>query len=262
MNDNKLKRRDVLKQGAIGAGALVMGGVATSGSAAAQDCVRGFWVGAIPDQTFSLSSTGQTALFQPCKSQGNPQRRGNPQPPGIVHQEYRAVSCDNKGIGTFWTRVVTAVPSEAQVNTVNHDDCVSGPEGAKEITLCPASCPPAEQPEGEPDLIPVPDETDNFCRRSNGDLEVVVQNVGTAPAGTSTTEVAFEVFDAEQDEFVTESVSQPTPGLDPDESATLTFEIPLGCFAPNCNFTITVDANDDVDESNEGNNQVESSCIG
>lgn len=113
--------------------------------------------------------------------------------------------------------------------------------------------------DGRPDLVPVPDprQAFPFCRRNQADdLVVVVANRGTAAAGSSTTRVEFG-----NDEVV----ERDTPALDVGESTRLTFPIPEtfpSCFAPNCPFTITVDAGDDVTESNERNNVEAGVCIG
>lgn len=110
-----------------------------------------------------------------------------------------------------------------------------------------------------PDLVPVPqsDVFPPFCRRNeDGDLLVVVQNQGDADAEGSVTRVEFGNG---------EVLKRETPPLDAGASETLTFPIPqtpVSCFRPNCPFTITVDAGDDVSESDEGNNVATSRCIG
>jgi subtilase family serine protease len=42
----------------------------------------------------------------------------------------------------------------------------------------------------------------------------------------------------------------------------LFFQIPPGCFDPNCEFRITVDLNNEVNESDEGNNIAKGTCLG
>lgn len=106
---------------------------------------------------------------------------------------------------------------------------------------------------GLPDLIPVPDENGFFCRRRDGNLIVTVRNQGTFGAGPSVTTVDFGAFGA---------VSMPTPALAAGASVDLAFPIPLGCFDPDCDFRITVDANNNVVESNEGNNTASGTCLG
>lgn len=106
---------------------------------------------------------------------------------------------------------------------------------------------------GLPDLVPVPDRSGSFCRRRNSKLVVTVQNQGAGPAGPSTTEVDF---------FAHGRQSLPTPALAPNASADLLFDIPPGCFDPDCQFRITVDATNQVTESNESNNTADGVCLG
>ncbi len=106
---------------------------------------------------------------------------------------------------------------------------------------------------GLPDLIPVPDATGNFCRRKNGTLIVTVKNQGTSGAGPSSTRVDFLSYG---------QVTMPTPPLGPSASVDLLFPIPPNCDDPDCEFRITVDVNNDVTESNEGNNFASGACIG
>ena len=106
---------------------------------------------------------------------------------------------------------------------------------------------------GLPDLIPVPDANGSFCKRQDSTLTVTVKNQGTSGAGPSVTEVDFFAFG---------KVSMPTPPLGLGASADLLFPIPPGCFNPDCEFRITVDANNQVSESNEGNNIAKDICIG
>jgi len=40
------------------------------------------------------------------------------------------------------------------------------------------------------------------------------------------------------------------------------FEIPAGCFEPDCDFQITVDANGEIEEFDEANNSAAGKCIG
>lgn len=115
-----------------------------------------------------------------------------------------------------------------------------------------------DEDDGRPDLVPVPDPEIHppFCRRNEaGDLLVVVENQGTAAAGSSTTRVEFGTNQVEE---------RDTPSLDAGDSVTHTISLPTNpsCFRPDCPFTITVDANDDVSESNEMNNVRDGICIG
>jgi subtilase family serine protease len=119
--------------------------------------------------------------------------------------------------------------------------------------------------DGEADLVPVPQinslspVTVSFCLRvDDGEgLEVTVRNQGTGTASDSPVRVVFS------------GVPPPTPPntmtggqLDPGEIAILTFQIPLGCFGADCGFTILVDPDDVITESNEGNNTADGDCIG
>jgi hypothetical protein len=109
---------------------------------------------------------------------------------------------------------------------------------------------------GLPDLVPVPDPQPGvgFCRRDErGNLIVTVSNQGTSGAGPSVTTVDFGSFG---------TVSMPTPPLAPGASVDLLFSIPSGCFNPDCEFRIIVDANNQVVESNEANNFASGTCMG
>ena len=128
------------------------------------------------------------------------------------------------------------------------------------LTCAGPGKPPADL-SGKPDLVPVPQILSfnppvfDFCNRDDqGKLVVAVKNQGTADASASETKVSFFGFGA---------VSQTTPPLAVGDSVNLFFTIPVGCFNPDCNFTITVDSNNQVDASSEqGNNTVEGGCIG
>jgi hypothetical protein len=104
-----------------------------------------------------------------------------------------------------------------------------------------------------PDLIPVPDPSGSFCKRQDLTLTVTVKNQGTSGAGPSVTEVDF---------FAYGKVSMPTPPLAPGASVDLLLPIPPRSFDPDCEFQITVDANNQVNESDEGNNIGRGTCLG
>lgn len=105
-----------------------------------------------------------------------------------------------------------------------------------------------------PDLVPVPDEDGSFCVRNDaGKLLVTVRNQGAADADASSTRVNFNNHGI---------VSLFTPELGAGQEHTHTVDIPFGCFDPDCEFTIVVDANDVVVESNEGNNVAKGVCMG
>ena len=102
--------------------------------------------------------------------------------------------------------------------------------------------------------MPVPDDNVFFCQRTpDGGLKVTVRNQGTAAAGPSKTEVDFGAYG---------TVVKPTPPLAPGASVDLEFPIPFGCHDSDCEFRITVDVDDEVVESDEGNNSASDTCIG
>jgi hypothetical protein len=95
----------------------------------------------------------------------------------------------------------------------------------------------------------------SFCYLDgDGDLIVTVRNQGGAEAPASVTRVVFGDDSFELDVGI----------LGPFGVDTQTQSIPAGCFSADCDFTITVDVNNQVDETvpNEGNNTVSDSCIG
>jgi hypothetical protein len=121
-------------------------------------------------------------------------------------------------------------------------------------TLHSERVPPRRLTVGLPDLMPVPDQRGSFCKsKDNRTLTVTVRNQGTGGAGPSTTEVDFLSYG---------KVTKPTPALGPGASVDLDFPIPPGCFDPDCEFRITVDINNQVAESDEGNNYASGKCIG
>ena len=106
----------------------------------------------------------------------------------------------------------------------------------------------------KPDLIPVPNEKGSFCKREGRDLLIVtVKNQGTRVAVSSVTKVDYRKHG---------SITEQTPSLAPGQSVNLPFKIPMGCFDPDCEFDITVDADDNVIESDEGNNTASGTCKG
>lgn len=106
-----------------------------------------------------------------------------------------------------------------------------------------------------PDLLPIPGAGGFFCRLdpTSGNLQVEVRNQGPVGAGLSTTRVEFPGYGV---------VNQPTPALGPGVSTTFDVPIPLGCYDPDCNFTIRVDNLGDVTESDELNNFAADFCLG
>ena len=106
----------------------------------------------------------------------------------------------------------------------------------------------------KPDLIAVNNPSDwaSFCDFDNEILRVHIKNQGTADAGPSTVEVDFGQHG---------KVSKPVPSL--IVGATTTILIPMShvCYDPDCEFVITVDSSNDIDESNELNNSQSGSCL-
>ena len=99
-----------------------------------------------------------------------------------------------------------------------------------------------------PDLVP-----GTPGRAKNGDLIVTVANQGTGAAKPSTTNVLFGPYG---------TVSIATPALASGASTEVETAIPTGCFDPDCDFTIVVDAADQLRESDEGNNSLSDTFIG
>lgn len=104
-----------------------------------------------------------------------------------------------------------------------------------------------------PDLVPVSGEGGSFCVRDDGMLLVTVRNQGASDADASHTRVNFGSHGI---------VVLFTPELGAGQEFTHECPIPQGCFDSDCEFTIIVDADDDVVESNEGNNVASGVCIG
>lgn len=113
------------------------------------------------------------------------------------------------------------------------------------------------RPGGKPDLIPVPDPRPGFGFWKvdrQGNLIVTVKNQGTADAGASTLKVEF---------LPGGTCILPVPPIPAGGSVDVgSCSFPAACFDPDCNFRITVDSNNDVSESNEGNNNANGMCIG
>jgi hypothetical protein len=99
-----------------------------------------------------------------------------------------------------------------------------------------------------PDLVP-----GEFAIDHGGGLAIPVSNQGKGDATASTTEVRFGRYG---------TASVDTPGLAAGASTEVHATFPSGCFDPDCEFTIVVDATDQVLESDEGNNSVSDSAIG
>ena len=105
----------------------------------------------------------------------------------------------------------------------------------------------------QPDLVPVPNENGSFCKIRNGKLVVTVKNQGAGAAVASRTGVDFGSHG---------QASLNTPALATGASTELVVDIPSGCHDPDCEFTIKVDSDSAVNESQESNNDGSGTCIG
>lgn len=102
--------------------------------------------------------------------------------------------------------------------------------------------------DGDADLVPLP--AAGFCRDDG--VVVTIRNQGPSDAGSSTTTVTFAGGG---------SIQVSTPAVEGGRIATLPpVAIPAECFAPGCFLQVIVDANDDVEESDENNNTAEMTC--
>jgi subtilase family serine protease len=113
------------------------------------------------------------------------------------------------------------------------------------------------EPTLQPDLVPVnPDNWAGFCDiDDSGNLVVNIKNQGLAPAESSHVKVDFGQYG--------ESVKVVSSlGVGDTTSIIIPFPVTGNCFDPDCGFEITVDANDEIDESNELNNSQIGNCIG
>jgi hypothetical protein len=100
-----------------------------------------------------------------------------------------------------------------------------------------------------PDLVPRTAKQYNPCK--DGKIALSVRNIGYGEAGPSIAQVDF---------FRYGKINKSTPALNPGGSITLIFDVPRRCLVTDCAFKITVDAEGQVDESNENNNTLEGRC--
>lgn len=109
-----------------------------------------------------------------------------------------------------------------------------------------------------PDLVPVKSPGNaTFCEPHEGLVLVYVKNQGGMIAGRSEVQITFS---AGPDTY---HVSKTATGpIAPGDTHIVGFPIPTDCWQPDCHFTITVDALNEVQESNESNNSVNGTCIG
>ncbi len=97
----------------------------------------------------------------------------------------------------------------------------------------------------------MPDVTTSCQLDDQGQLVITILNQGKKEAKATTTEIAFGTLPP---------IRLPTRPIPPGESASVTFPVPDDCFRPECQFQITVDAKNEVEESEERNNQVIGRC--
>ena len=84
-----------------------------------------------------------------------------------------------------------------------------------------------------------------------------MKNQGEADAPASLVKVQFYLTSGLQ-EF-----STPIDPIPAGETKSVSFAIPSGCFNPDCNFIITVDSGEGINESSELNNTVDNgTCFG
>jgi len=115
-----------------------------------------------------------------------------------------------------------------------------------------------EQADLEPISPPISLPRTDFCAVVNNQIQVVVRvgSIGSDFARASITKVDFSPYG---------SVEVPTPRIPRGSFVDLApIQPPPGCFDPDCDFTITVDSGNSVDEgpSGEGNNSAAGECLG
>lgn len=132
--------------------------------------------------------------------------------------------------------------------------------GEAQLLCMPVTKARAGAAPAKPDLVPVPAPNipgpNGFCKKTKDgkQLIVTVRNQGTAAAPASITIVGFSPGGS--------APPSPTLALPAGASTDLVFDIPASCSNPDCNFKITVDSTNTVDESNEANNTAEGLCVG
>ena len=106
-------------------------------------------------------------------------------------------------------------------------------------------------------LLPIANDEGSYCvleKSKLGKLLIVtVANHGGSPSVPCTTRVDFGKFGI---------IDRKTPALAPGQSVRLKFPFPSHCYTPNCEFTIYVDVNNVVPESDKTNNKATGVCIG
>jgi hypothetical protein len=122
------------------------------------------------------------------------------------------------------------------------------------LTLLGCEVPPPQDPI-EPDFLPqkpvdIPGPV-GFCKRVGASLEVIVKNQGFSAAP------AFVIVEFPHDG----SRSGSTESIPPDETRSVTVNIPEPIPPGDFSFKIIIDPDDDVREVREDNNSAEGRCI-
>ncbi len=127
------------------------------------------------------------------------------------------------------------------------------------MVLTLGGCITPEESYDNPDLIALPDGSfggpDAYCDMTDvPQLRIVIQNQGQGSAPSSITRVRFSPGG---------TVDVPTAPLQSAQRKVLSpIRIPTACFDPDCDFTITVDARAQIDETaGEENNVTDGRCI-
>jgi len=110
-----------------------------------------------------------------------------------------------------------------------------------------------------PDLIPVKGSgRPTFCDLdSQGNLLVHIKNQGMGASHGAEVEVKFQIAPGYY-----QTVRGAHGLIAAGQTDTVSIVIPSGCFNPDCDFTITVDIVNEIQESNESNNTATGVCIG
>jgi hypothetical protein len=92
-----------------------------------------------------------------------------------------------------------------------------------------------------------------FCNIDGNDLVIRIQNSGAKDAPPTTVLVEFPGFPSQ---------TVVTPAIPKQSVVEVKVPIPAGCHNPDCDFKITVDPNNQVQEPREDNNVQAGICIG
>ena len=104
-----------------------------------------------------------------------------------------------------------------------------------------------------PDLVIVPDQNQLFCIIDKSALVVTIRNDGISASSPCITNIQYDGF---------EPIFVEVPTLSPGVTFDIRVEIPGNCFNPDCDFEISVDIENVVNEIDENNNFAKGSCLG